>query len=209
MFKIKNNNKTNIKSELLNVKFNRDFNYLPQENISEIVDIYEQYVREREVCDKYKINININVFASNILANRITQLRERTGDGEIYKDYTNISDSDYTNIIERVNDDTYEYLIGYDIFDNYNYRLDTFKINDNGLSNFRGTNDLYDLKTFENSVRDNLIKTNGWLGVINKTKIGNKKVFSSLEPNEIVDLFPTRDYFYFKPIKRGDRYINN
>lgn len=177
------------------LNFERSSMVIPVSDIDSIINTYKQFEDERNSSTKYRLNINLNPIMSNVLNNKITEVK-RISDGVI------LTGNDRINAIQTIDDDTFDYKLGYDIFDNHFLRVDTFKTG-NTLNDFTGTT-LYDLKSMESAVENNLTEDNGWLCITNKSKINNVKMFSNKKACEKIDLFPTRDYFLFKPI-----YINN
>lgn len=182
--------------------FKNNVEQLPFGEISEIINSYEVYEKEKERCEDYRLNITINPYLTNVLANKITEVIDKksgvvvSGDGRL-------------NLIQVIDDENYDYKLGYDIFDNYYHRMDTFKRSDEGLTSFKDSTDLFDLKSIQESIKDNLIVDNGWLCFLNKVKIGGKKMFNNIEPNNKVYLYPTRDCFLFNPIKTNEGLVEN
>lgn len=181
--------------------FKNNVEQLPFGEISDIINSYEVYEKEKERCEDYRLNITINPYLTNVLANKITEVRNKNGDS--------VSEERRLELIQIIDDDEYEYKLGYDIFDNYYHRMDTFKRSDDGLTSFRDSTDLFDLKSIQESIKDNLIVDNGWLCFLNKVKIGGKKMFNNIEPNNKVYLYPTRDCFLFNPIKTNEGLVEN
>ena len=185
------------------VLFKSGVEQLPFDELSEIINSYEVYEEEKEKCEDYRLNITINPYLTNILANKITEVVDKES-GVVVSD--NITKR---GLIQNIDDEKYEYKLGYDIFDNYYHRMDTFKISDEGLSFFKNSTDLFDLKSIQESIKDNLIIDNGWLCFLNKVKIGGRKMFKTIEPNNKVYLYPTRDCFLFNPIKTKNGLVEN
>lgn len=164
---------------------------LPISEINNIVNTYKVFDDERNLCKKYRLNVTLNPIMTNVLTNKITSIIHKNGGNPL----------EYENRLEKIqtiDDYTYEYRLGYDIFDNNFERLNSFKTGLT-LDDFSGV-DLFDLVSIEKAISSNLIDDNGWLCILNKTKVGNVKMFPSRQPYEKIDMFPTRDYFSLKPM---------
>jgi len=171
--------------------FERSSMVIPVSDIESIVNAYKVFDDERNSATKYRLNLTLNPIMTNILGNKLTEIRN-------VSDNTILTNSNRLNAIQTINDSVYNYRVGYDIFDNNFMRFDSFKTG-NTLSDFTGSS-LYGLSSMPQAVYNNLSEDNGWLTLQNKTKINNNKMFSKRKPCEKIDLFPTRDYFLFKPI---------
>ena len=182
-----------------NIDFEQTSGIIPESNISKLVNSYQVFDDERNGNTKYTITASVNLVSSNVLVNPLTKIYDQNGN--------TVNENDRINLIQDIDDENYQYLLGYDIFDNHNYRLDTFKTGDT-INDFTGST-LKDLKEMEVSILDNLVEENGWLHLLNKTKLSGLSAFKQAKPCELIYLFPTRDYFGLKPmLYYGDIYPN-
>lgn len=175
------------------LSFNRKVMVLPISETEKTINAYKVFEDERNNCESYRLNLTLNPIMTNVLTNKVT---------EVLYNGNKLTGQNRLNAIQTINDELYEYRLGYDIFDNNYMRVDTFKTGST-LNDFTGTT-LYGLKSIESSAMDNLLDDNGWVGLQNKVKINGNKMFKTKQPCEKIDLFPTREYFLFNPI-----YTNN
>lgn len=162
---------------------------VPVSNINETINIYKVFEDERNSSTKYRLNITLNPIMSNILSNKLTEITDKYGN--------KLTGQDRLDAIQKIDDNTYNYKIGYDIFDNNFTRVETFKTG-NTLNDFTGTT-LSDLVSIQDAIKNNVTYNDGWVGFFNKSKINNNKMFTLKKPCEKIDLYPTRDYFLFTP----------
>lgn len=129
---------------------------IPVEGVSGIIDKYEQYLKEKDECDKYHFIFTINVLASNVLFNRLTEIVYKEGSDEcLYFGKDGVKYSDLPENVkeycrfkhldnngkkldreELIRDTTYShkdvgplvYHCGYDIFSNHLLRKNGFNI---------------------------------------------------------------------------------
>lgn len=189
------NKRSTNKDFYQSLNFERSSMMLPISDINNVVNTYQVFENERDSSTKFSLNITLNPIMSNVLTNKLTEVTRK-------EDKKILFGNERLNAIQTINDNLYEYKLGYDIMDNNFMRIDTFK-NGNTLNDFTGTT-LYGVKKIEESINSNIDDTNGWLGIINKTKINNVKMFHNKKACEKIDLFPSRDYLLFK-----QNYINN
>ncbi len=171
---------------------------IPIDNISKTVNTYQVFDDERNKCTKYRLNVTVNPITTNVLVNPLTQIFNSNG--------VEIIGNNRLNAIQTINTG-YTYLPGYDIFDNHFLRVNTFKTG-NTLNNFTGTT-LLDVMTINDSIDNNLTEDNGWFGFVNKGTINDNRMFKNKQQCEKIDLFPSRDYFSFKPRVVNDTLENN
>ena len=196
----KNRNKKAVNKDFYQaLNFERNSMVIPVSDISNVVNTYKIFEDERNSCTKYRFNITLNPIMSNVLSNKTTEVID--GSGNILSGQTKI------DAIQKIDDSAYKYKIGYDIFDNHFQRVNTFKTG-NTLNDFTGST-IFDLLTIRDSIKNNISEDNGWVGITNKTKINGIKMFQSKNPYEKIDLFPTRDYFLFKPFNDNGKITNN
>lgn len=180
----KNTNKQSLNKDFYQtLEFDSTYNEISESNVSKIINSYQIFDNERNSCTKYRLCSNMNIIATNVLANPIT---------EIFNNDVEITGTSRTNAINIINSG-YTYNCGYDIFNNHNLRVNSFKTGDT-LLDFTGVN-LINILSIQDAIKNNLKEYSGWLHFLNTTKLNNIKMFSNKLPNEKIDLFPTRDYF--------------
>jgi len=111
--------------------------------IKETVDQYEVFKEEKENCSKYRLILTINPYCTNVLFNTLTEIVKDEGSDKLEvvgnennakscsKAYGNASPNRYQMIrnTEYSRDEiNYEYLPGYDIFNNHILRNTSFKL---------------------------------------------------------------------------------
>lgn len=123
----------------------KPFHYL---NIKDTIDQYEVFKEEKENCNKYRLILTINPYCTNVLFNTMTEIVKNEGSDKLEtvgdktkaksceKAYGNTSPNRYQMIqnTEYSRDEIdYNYLPGYDIFNNHILRNISFKmVNYNG-----------------------------------------------------------------------------
>lgn len=191
-----NKNKKSINKDLYQrLKFENTSIIIPTSDINDTINTYKTFEDERNSATKYRLTVTLNPIMSNALTNKLTEIIPISGGAALIGD-------DRLKRIQTIDDVNFQYHLGYDIFDNNFMRVDSFKTG-NTLNNFLGKQ-LYNVSSIEKASKANLIEDNGWVCISNKTKINGVKMFSSKEPCEKIDLFPTRNQLLFKPT-----YINN
>ena len=183
-----------------NLELTQTSRQIPISDISKTVNTYQVFEDDRNSCTKYRITANINTIASNVLVNPMTIITEKEFKYEV-------NDANRDILLQKIDTINYDYKCGYDIFDNHYLRVNSFKTGETILD-FTGTT-LGDIVTINKSIENNLIDDNGWLSFTNKTKINNKRMFIDKKPCEKIELFPTREYFSFKPMVVGGKLKNN
>lgn len=165
-----NNVESNIDLEL-----STKIRLLPNENISKNLSLYEQYNRERDNCDKYRIILGINPICSNVLYNAKTEIVINEGsdkvavvcdcdNGAVSKNVYAPSATNTTSIIKYIDAirnteyshpdlGGFKYHCGFDIFNNHILRNDGY-VHVNKLSN-NGNGDNY------NTISDYMRDSNG------------------------------------------------
>jgi hypothetical protein len=262
------NSKMSVNGDIsLNIDLSSDEKKFPPNGINANIDQYRQYIREKDASNKYRFVFTINSICSNVLYNHVTEITEKTKEGNIkfygsegvevkknYNKYVQYKyDSDKTlNRADLIKDTGYShekcgnftYMPGIDIFNNHRFRNKEFVIvADKGninkcvdyntisdtLREYNGTvlqtiatinesdTHLYykdTLKTYIESIRDNLIEKDGWFGFINTAgidinncKLNNddiiniNKVINNKKACDFIDLYPDRTLFSFIPNK--------
>lgn len=181
-----NKHKRSVNKDLYyGINLNNNVRVIPTHDISDTINTYKVFDKERNECTKYRLNLTINPICTNVLANPITQVFDGT---------TEITGTSRFNAIKTINQD-YTYRFGYDIFDNHYFRADMFKTGST-LNDFTGST-MFDVLTFRNSIRNNLVEENGWFGFINKSKVTGDIFLNSKSACDHIDLFPDRTYFSF------------
>lgn len=132
------------KTKRVNVNLNTTRKLVHFNDIKDGVDQYELFVRERNLCNNYRVIVTINPYCTNILFNPFTEIVKTTKkNGNILVDAI-IDDSMTVNGIDGItskrtqyvantmysNEELggYEYYPGYDIFDNHILRNKSFKV---------------------------------------------------------------------------------
>lgn len=164
---------------------------IPVSDVSNVINTYKVFDSEKDSSTKYRLNITLNPIMTNALTNKLSEIT-RKSDGAILTGDTRL------NAIQTIDDNVYDYKLGYDIFDNNFMRIDTFKTGTT-LNSFTGK-DVYNVKTIESSIYNNIIEDNGWICLANKAKINGITMFKNIKPCEKIDLFPTRNHLLLKPI---------
>lgn len=209
------------------IEIPNDKDIIVNDHFNEIVNQYNVYLDEREECNTIRLTAKINLLASNISFNSISEIvRNEGADNCVCLNYepknipsTNMGGeykwgSDMTYAVENTEiswngetDKCYTYLCGFDIFDNSVLKSST---------KFFGTT-----YTFLQSINDNFTTKGGWLGFVNKSSMliynegsknpGNNKVLNNVSPNKFIDLFPGKDRYTFTPHynEYRDRYEKN
>lgn len=192
------NKRATDKDMFVGLEFKNNSKPIPTSDISKIINTNEIFEKERNECTKYRLNVTINPIMTNILPNPITQ---------VYDGDTLLTGDDRLNAIQIINDNLYTYKLGYDIFDNHYMRVETFKTGET-IYNFTGKT-MTNLIPISTAIDKNIMVDNGWLCFQNKTKINDNRMFKTFQPCEKIDLFPTREYFSFKPIFTDEGIKNN
>lgn len=192
----KNRNKKSVNKDFFhNVNFERSTILLPVSESSSVVNSYKVYEDEKDKSEKFRLNVTLNPIMTNVLCNRLTDVIRKSSNSLVLGE-------ERFNAIQNIDTDTFYYRVGYDIMDNHFMRVDSFKTG-NTLNDFTGI-ELFNAKTIEESITNNLIDDNGWIGITNKTKIGNNRMFKDKKPCEKINFFPSKEFLSFKP-----SYINN
>lgn len=225
------NQARNVESEKSSTTFPieipNDKDIIVNDHFNEVVNQYNVYLDEREECNKIRLTAKINLLASNIAFNSISEIvKNEGGDNCVCLNYEpkNIPSSSKgsgyywgTNMSYAVEnteiswngetDKCYTYLCGFDIFDNSVLKSATNNINVE--------------YTFLQSIDRNFTTQGGWLGFVNKSSMliyneggknpGNNRVLNNVSPNKFVDLFPGKDRYAFTPHynQYRDRYEKN
>ena len=144
----------NVPSQI-NVEFETKNRLLPDESLSDTFSMYEQYVKERDECSKYRFIFNINPLCTNVLFNIISEITVNEGGNtcsclnfvrewqkSVYaNNATNTKDKiTYWDAIRNTeysneNNGGFQYHCGVDIFNNHMLRKKIFmhinKMNEN------------------------------------------------------------------------------
>lgn len=261
---------------LLPIEIDSTSKIVPSLSVGLTFDAYQQYVKEHDESNKFRIICTIKPYCTNVLFNSVSEIvyNEGSDDCVVFNNDGPSSKLKGTNI-EKYNEDlgrqethmtrynlirdtAYShpnigpvvYHCGYDIFNNHTLRRNDFnvinkiesnieeekKINFNTLEDYQRdfngeivthfgyTNEetaeknetekllthayQYDtIKTFSESINDNLIEDNGWVGFMNKSNVGIEnyndlsfdKTMNNNKPNEQYDMYPDRSLFSFIP----------
>ena len=278
------NSKTSVNGDMsLNIDLSSDEKKFPSNGISDNIDQYKQYIKEKDASNKYRFVFTINSVCSNVLYNHLTEIIEKKDGnvlffGEIgqkkinlrgeYERGKKVSIVNYPYLQFKENAKTGDYNIsrygaikdtgyshprcgnfiympGIDIFNNHRFRAEEFVIVANKKSGEKCTNyntiedtvreydgsvlktivrttgetetHLYfkdTVKTYPESIKDNLLERDGWFGFINptsldivncETSIRINKVINNRKACEFIDLYPDRTLFSFMPVKNYEQ----
>ena len=143
--------KSSNTSNGVNIQFKGRRKLLPTNDVSEIVSQYDQYLLERESCNKIRLTCQVNPICTNVLFNPITEIVRYEGsnnvellnylDGTVlkntqllYKDSTTLSSSSENHHTNAIRDtqlsntkNGFIYHCGLDILNNHLIRSNTFK----------------------------------------------------------------------------------
>jgi hypothetical protein len=210
------------------------------DDISNVINEYAIYQNEINACNNYRFIFTINTIASNVLYNPLSIIKNNITEEILTNNNvltTNINNTDerinilfngnnvYTDLDSNMASDNfingYTIYCGLDIFDNHLFRSNSFKIarslDDNyndGIEHHIYT--MEDIVSFPDSIENNLLENNGWLGFKNKGKIktydsgifNQVKFIQDKNVCDFIDLYPSRDLFSLKP-KVISSIINN
>ena len=164
--------KSSNTSNGVNVQFKGRRKLLPTNDVSEIVSQYDQYLLERESCNKIRLTCQVNPICTNVLFNPITEIVRYEGsnnvellnylDGTVlkntqllYKDSTTLSSSSENHHTNAIRDtqlsntkNGFIYHCGLDILNNHLIRSNTFK------TICRSNNDSEVFNTIGDTMRD-------------------------------------------------------
>ena len=75
----------------LNVDLEREEKLLPVNTLQGKIDAYEQYLKEKDACSKYRLEFSIRPYCTNVLFNRITEAvyKEGTQYAQLFLDERN------------------------------------------------------------------------------------------------------------------------
>jgi hypothetical protein len=180
---------------------------LRRTDMAELVNQQDVFNEERGKCHKYRFVFTVNQLFTNVLFNQITRFpehhRQSINDGE-YDAYMFDSSLFGKYILENG-----EVYMGANILDNHLFRSDTIS-HANSLDSTRGEKEkeyeyVYSVDTtmsFFGVMQTGIYEKNGWLGVKNPSKIrlnrdDDKPLFVDKSACDIIDFFPTKDFFSF------------
>ena len=143
--------KSSNTSNGVNVQFKGRRKLLPTNDVSEIVSQYDQYLLERESCNKIRLTCQVNPICTNVLFNPITEIVRYEGSNNVellnylngtvlkntqllYKDSKTLSSSSENHHTNAIRDtqlsntkNGFIYHCGLDILNNHLIRSNTFK----------------------------------------------------------------------------------
>lgn len=167
---------SNNGSMYINVDLLSTCRLLPKTEMADNINLYKQYLKERNECNKYRLIFAINTVCSNVLFNRKTEIVKDEGSSGATA-YTDSYDSskgtqtyDAYNLVrntsishEEVSGNTITYHCGMDIFNNHMLRSKEFlfvnKITDVGNSSTANT--IFDYNRDENGAIDKIMIEKG------------------------------------------------
>jgi len=175
----------------MGISLNRDYNVIDEFDIKNTINLYDQYVKERNDCTLYRLILTIDPVCTNVLFNPVTIVldknKNRLEDKPILSGTTVIGVNDYNYVTDAVycpsNNQTsnpnisakkpYTYYCGYNIFDNYLFRTELFKraIKLDDISNNLYVYIMDDIISFPSAITNSLIEYDGWVGFRNPSKI--------------------------------------
>lgn len=128
----------NVESDL-NVNLSTKVRLLPNENLSEIFSLNDQYNKERDECNKFRLILGINPICSNVLYNAKTEIVVNEGsdeasvivDDKVPSNTSTFKRSTYMDVIRNTEYSHPDisgltYHCGYNIFNNHMLRNDGF-----------------------------------------------------------------------------------
>ena len=160
----------------LDVAFSTNVRLLPNNSISDEFSLFQQYNRERDNCNRFRLILNVNPVCSNILFNARTEivLDEGSsgctlliGNTKIEKPKKAVNTKtpiDYYNAIQNTeyshkDNGGFVYHCGYDIFNNHMLRKKDFvhvnQLNNNSISQGEKYNTIFD---YNRDGRGNIIE---------------------------------------------------
>lgn len=160
----------NINSDL-DVGLSGKMRYLPDENISKTLSLLEQYNKERDECNKYRLILTVNPICSNILFNTKTEIVVNEGSDDCEVLYDGNEFSKPSKAVNTTNPVTYRqaiadteyshkkcgnfvYHCGVDIFNNHMLRAQEF----GHVNKINGSTESYPVY---NTIRDYLRDSRG------------------------------------------------
>lgn len=144
-------------------------------DIKHTLDLYDVYRQEYAACRRYRITLTIKPYCTNVLYNLCTEIVKDEGspkccvitdsnqaptlsDGSVfgktnnlYRNYM-VSNTEYSS--QEIG---YEYLPGYDIFDNHTLRSLSFR----PIMKVSGSNEIISTRPYFNTIRDYMRDENG------------------------------------------------
>lgn len=151
-----NSKKSVNTSEGLNVYFKGNRKLLPLNDVANTISQYEQYVEERDSCDKIRLTCQVNPICTNALFNKITEIVRNEGSniveflnyesqtipGTVGKNSSFLWDKEKAIQDMQPSSQNFIYHCGADIFNNHLIRSNTFKAVCKGSGdNFNTIND--------------------------------------------------------------------
>ena len=142
----------NVESDL-NVNLSTKVRLLPNENLSELFSLNDQYNKERDECNKFRLILGINPICSNVLYNAKTEVVINEGsdkasvivDDKVPSNASTFKRSTYMDVIRNTeyshpDISGFTYHCGYNIFNNHMLRNDGFvHVNKEQQSSDNGT----------------------------------------------------------------------
>ena len=142
----------NVESDL-NVNLSTKVRLLPNENLSELFSLNDQYNKERDECNKFRLILGINPICSNVLYNAKTEIVVNEGsdeasvivDDKVPSNTSTFKRSTYMDVIRNTEYSHPDisgltYHCGYNIFNNHMLRNDGFvHVNKEQQSSDNGT----------------------------------------------------------------------
>lgn len=216
----KKNHDSLDKSKFIPVSIENDYGLLPLSASSYNVDEYEQYIKEKDSCNRYRLFITLNPVCSNVLFNRLTEIVYHEGADDcvlINNPGQGISDKDIAEYIstakgsgfdftkESLIDDTafshpeignLSYHCGYDIFSNHFLRNRNFNVVNKNNSPNSDFNTVLDENRYHNG---NVVKD--YVSTLSKSS-GNRY-------ENVIKQSDTHLYMYEDLYSISDSIVNN
>jgi hypothetical protein len=114
----------------LNIGFDQDWHLLDNNQYVGKLDVYQQYLTERDACTTYRLIVTIDPICTNVLFNPCSIITDKDYE-RIYN--TGTGDTPATALIYEPSNEDYQqnppvtFFCGYDIFDNVQFRTTRFK----------------------------------------------------------------------------------
>jgi hypothetical protein len=222
-----------VEDTMLPIELKSDFNIIDEMDISGTVDLYEQYLKERDSCTKYRLIVTISEYISNVLFNPTTMVFDnkttyltslvmnRLSGSSLGTYSTSVIYSptqDYASYTTSLTTSRWAFLYGYDVFDNIVFRSSKFKKGNkmdakvpksDTTGKWEHTFLKDDINSIADTINNNLVEVDGWLGFTTPTKllVFKSNITSEADPIdpafknfisdtgncEFNDMFPTRN----------------
>jgi len=181
-----------VEDNFLNIELKGDNSLIEETDIQTMLDLNEQYIKERENCTKYRLTITINPICTNVLCNPTSTIIQRgtTNDilitNRVVEDGFGLPKSEMTkfiyNPVGAIGNNNVDYYMGYDIFDNVYFRTNSIRRGrymDDTVETVMGQNVTRveyaymrdNINGYDQAIRENMVESDGWIQCINPSRI--------------------------------------